>query len=53
MHDHSHCDHHAAPASYGGAFIVGIIHNGGFVIGELIFGMANHSLALLADAGHN
>ena len=53
MHDHSHCDHHAAPASYGGAFIVGIILNGGFVIGELIFGMANHSLALLADAGHN
>lgn len=53
MHDHSNCDHHPAPASYGLAFIVGIVLNAAFVIGELVFGLANHSLSLLADAGHN
>ncbi|MBS1702332.1 MAG: cation transporter [Armatimonadetes bacterium] len=53
MHDHSHCEHHPAPATYGSAFIVGIVLNSVFVLGELVFGIANHSLSLLADAGHN
>ncbi len=53
MHDHSHCDHHPAPVNYGLAFVIGIILNGAFVLGEVIFGLANHSLSLLADAGHN
>ena len=52
MHDHSNCDHHR-PASYRGAFFFGIILNLTFVIGEIAFGVANKSLSLLADAGHN
>lgn len=52
MHDHSHCDHHA-PASFGAAFAVGVILNGGFVVAEVVFGFKSGSLALVADAGHN
>jgi cobalt-zinc-cadmium efflux system protein len=32
---------------------VGVALNGGFVIAEVIYGLMAHSLALLADAGHN
>ena len=54
-HDHSHHDHsHShAPASFGLAFAVGILLNGGFVLGEFIFGLWINSVALMADAGHN
>jgi len=47
-HDHSH-----APTSFGAAFFFGILLNGGFVIGEVIYGLMINSVALLADAGHN
>ena len=48
------CDHHHhGPASYSRAFAVGIALNLGFVIVEVIFGLLAHSLALLADSGHN
>src|SRR5690349_18426201 len=47
-HDHDH-----APANYNTAFAVGVILNLAFVIIEAVFGMLAHSLALLADAGHN
>ncbi len=56
-HDHSHHDHshgHVhAPTSFGLAFAVGIFLNGGFVLGEFIFGLWINSVALMADAGHN
>jgi cobalt-zinc-cadmium efflux system protein len=56
-HDHKHNHeaggHHHAPANFGWAFAIGIILNTGFVIIEAIYGIVGHSLALLADAGHN
>jgi cobalt-zinc-cadmium efflux system protein len=53
-HGHSHAGHHHhAPANYNLAFVVGLILNGGFVLTEFIFGLQAHSVALIADAGHN
>jgi cobalt-zinc-cadmium efflux system protein len=51
---HSHgVGHVHAPASFGRAFAVGIALNAGFVVLEAAFGVVGHSVALLADAGHN
>ncbi|MDQ6809459.1 MAG: cation diffusion facilitator family transporter [Verrucomicrobiota bacterium] len=47
-HQHPH-----APKNFGGAFAVGTSLNFGFVIVEAVFGFHAHSLALVADAGHN
>ncbi|MGE3263524.1 MAG: cation diffusion facilitator family transporter [Bacteriovoracia bacterium] len=47
-HGHSH-----GPANYNFAFAVGIALNFGFVLVEGIYGYLSHSLALMADAGHN
>lgn len=47
-HGHSH-----APANYGRAFAIGITLNLGFVVLEALYGRVSHSLALVADAGHN
>ncbi len=33
--------------------MIGIALNAGFVVAEVVFGLAGHSVALLADAGHN
>lgn len=53
-HDgHDHAGHSHAPASFGAAFGIGIALNAGFVVTEVIFGLAANSTALLADAGHN
>ena len=52
MHDHAECSHHK-PANYNWAFALGITLNLSFVLGETVIGIANHSLSLLADAGHN
>ena len=53
-HSHSHGHGHShAPASFGVAFAVGIALNTLFVIVEIIYGLLSHSLALVADAGHN
>lgn len=55
-HDHAAHDGHKhghAPSSFGRAFAVGLILNGGFVVVEAGYGLAAHSTALLADAGHN
>jgi cobalt-zinc-cadmium efflux system protein len=49
-HEHSHSH---APANYGRAFAIGVVLNLGFVIAEFFYGQASHSLALVADAGHN
>ena len=56
-HHHDH-DHHAhghshAPKDFGLSFAVGVGLNAGFVLIEVLVGLSSHSLALLADAGHN
>jgi cobalt-zinc-cadmium efflux system protein len=51
-HGHGH-GHSHAPASFGRAFAVGITLNLAYVVGEAVYGVVAHSLALLADAGHN
>ncbi len=51
-HSHGH-GHSHAPASFGRAFAIGIALNVGFVIVEALYGRLSHSLALVADAGHN
>lgn len=59
-HDHAgHHHHHGlgghshAPADFGRAFAIGFALNIAYVAGEAIYGVLAHSLALLADAGHN
>jgi len=54
-HDHRHgpSGHVHAPASFGRAFAIGIALNIVFVAAEAFYGIAAHSLALFADAGHN
>jgi cobalt-zinc-cadmium efflux system protein len=47
-HSHNH-----GSASYGKAFAIGVTLNLGFVAVEVIYGRLAHSLALIADAGHN
>jgi cobalt-zinc-cadmium efflux system protein len=49
-HDHGHSHE---PADFNRAFIIGITLNSAFVAIEATFGFLAHSLALLADAGHN
>ncbi|MEJ2817741.1 cation diffusion facilitator family transporter [Caulobacter sp. CCG-8] len=58
-HDHGHHHHgpgghhHHAPKDFGKAFAIGAALNIGFVLAETVAGLMTHSLALLADAGHN
>ena len=52
-HAHSHGHHHHAPASFGRAFAIGIALNTIYVLAEIAYGLAAHSLALLSDAVHN
>jgi cobalt-zinc-cadmium efflux system protein len=62
-HDHHHDrehdlhhgfgGHHHAPADFGWAFAVGVGLNAAYVLAETIWGFSAHSVALLADAGHN
>ncbi len=52
FHGHTHGHSHGEP-SWGRAFAIGIILNVGFVVVEIVFGLAANSSALLADAGHN
>jgi cobalt-zinc-cadmium efflux system protein len=47
-HDHGH-----GPANYDRAFAIGIALNVSYVVVEAVFGALAHSLALVADAGHN
>ena len=44
---------HHLPATFGKAFAIGITLNIAYVFAQVSFGLAAHSLALLADAGHN
>jgi len=48
---HDHNSH--APANLSRAFAIGVALNVAYVIAQIIFGILAHSLALLADAGHN
>lgn len=48
-----HHEHRHSPKTYNRAFLIGTSLNIGFVIVEACFGAIAHSLALLADAGHN
>ncbi|HQR60826.1 MAG TPA: cation diffusion facilitator family transporter [Methylophilaceae bacterium] len=50
---HHHSGHGHVPDVYSRAFAIGIALNVGFVLVEVFFGLRAHSLALLADAGHN
>jgi len=54
-HGHSHggLGHSHAPADFGRAFAIGVALNIGFIVVEAGFGAFAHSLALMADAGHN
>ena len=52
-HHHGAGGHVHAPANFGRAFAIGIALNVAYVLTETFYGMASHSLALLADAGHN
>jgi cobalt-zinc-cadmium efflux system protein len=53
-HDHNHSHGHShAPASFTRAFAIGLILNLGFVGVEAFYGLLAHSIALIADAGHN
>jgi cobalt-zinc-cadmium efflux system protein len=46
-------DHGHASANYDKAFAIGIVLNVNYVVAEAVFGALSHSLALVADAGHN
>lgn len=52
-HDHDHSGHVHEPPSNNAAFAIGVILNLGFVVVEVLYGLAAHSLALISDAGHN
>lgn len=51
-HGGGHSHDHGAP-TYQTAFVVGVTFNLAFVLIEFVFGHLAHSLALVADAGHN
>ncbi|MGC2519236.1 MAG: cation diffusion facilitator family transporter [Burkholderiales bacterium] len=50
-HDHHHAAHE--PQDHSRAFAIGIGLNLAFVLVESVYGVLAHSMALLADAGHN
>src|SRR6476619_7471191 len=49
-HDHAHSH---TPQQFGGAFALATALNFSLVIIQVIYGLSAHSVALLADAGHN
>ena len=58
MHNHSHADHHHhhhhAPREVAGSiFMIGIVLNALYVVIQAVTGFYTHSMAMLADAGHN
>jgi len=55
-HEHSHAHkvgHTHAPKDFGRAFVIGTGLNLALVVAQVVFGLRAHSLALVADAGHN
>jgi cobalt-zinc-cadmium efflux system protein len=52
-HGHGGAGAHAHAPTSGTGFAVGIALNLGIVVLEVVYGLISHSMALLADAGHN
>ena len=52
-HSHGHSHHHHTPTNFGRAFALTTALNLGLVVVQIGYGLAAHSVALLADAGHN
>jgi cobalt-zinc-cadmium efflux system protein len=53
-HEDSHgVGHSHEPKDFNTAFAVGVFLNLGLVVAQIVFGLIAHSLALVADAGHN
>jgi cobalt-zinc-cadmium efflux system protein len=52
-HSHGHGHDHGPSDTRGRAFAIGVGLNLGFVVLEVVFGVISHSMALVADAGHN
>lgn len=54
-HEHGHhkSGHAHAPKDFNRAFAIGVFLNLTLVVAQAIFGVIAHSLALVADAGHN
>lgn len=52
-HVHWHAGSYDASAKFRTAFVVGITLNVVYVLAQIFFGIIAHSVALLADAGHN
>ncbi len=52
-HDHDHDHGHTLPKDHGRAFLIGIALNLIIVVLEVGYGLVSHSMALVADAGHN
>jgi len=52
-HHHGHSHSHSSGQSHGRAFAIAVTLNLGFVVAEVIAGLASGSMALIADAGHN
>ena len=51
-HGHAH-DHSHTPSDFGVAFAVATGLNVALVAAQVVYGLSAHSIALLADAGHN
>lgn len=51
--NHSHPSSSDDREQFGAAFAIGVTLNIAYVIAQIVFGILAHSLALLADAGHN
>lgn len=52
-HDYGDGGHRHGARSFGKAFAIGTVLNTAFVAAEVTYGLAAHSMALLADAAHN
>jgi cobalt-zinc-cadmium efflux system protein len=59
IHTHSHYNadrsyrHSHTPRDFGAAFAIATVLNITYVVAQVVFGIMAHSLALVADAGHN
>jgi cobalt-zinc-cadmium efflux system protein len=52
-HHHSGLGHIHAPSNFGKAFAIAAALNFALVAAQVFYGITAHSIALLADAGHN
>src|SRR5690242_18917277 len=52
-HGHEPAGHTHEPANFGRAFAIAVVLNSVLVAAQVFYGIVAHSVALLADAGHN